>query len=178
MVDWARWRHKYNITVRTRGRHFLLGPGPADCAPTPLSKSNKHGENVLTFWPCCFRLKYTWTENENLWSVGLNKMWQDCLFCKPGSFGNWVWKEQEFQIKNGLMWTFIALLIGNDFTRHKIIVMVLSWLDQRTTAVGIPWTPAGTQMQASCILSFDLDISIRKYMRIVHNYNLRYHIEK
>ena len=38
-----------------------------------LSKSNKHGENVLTFWPCCCRLKYTWIENENLWSVGFNE---------------------------------------------------------------------------------------------------------
>ena len=37
MVDWVRWRHKYNITARTRGRHFLIGPGAADCAPAPLS---------------------------------------------------------------------------------------------------------------------------------------------
>jgi len=37
MVDWARWHHKYNITARTRGRHFLIGPRVADCAPTPLA---------------------------------------------------------------------------------------------------------------------------------------------
>jgi len=27
--------------------------------------------------------KYTWTENENLWSVGFNKKWQGCFFSKP-----------------------------------------------------------------------------------------------
>jgi len=37
MLDWARWRHKHNTTARTRGRDFLLGPGAADCAPTPLA---------------------------------------------------------------------------------------------------------------------------------------------
>jgi len=36
MVYWARWRHKNDITTCTRGRHFLLGPGAADCAPMPL----------------------------------------------------------------------------------------------------------------------------------------------
>jgi len=42
------------------------------------------------------------------------------------------------------------------------------------------WSPAGTQsqMQASCRLLFDLNISIRECMRIVHNYNLRYHRER
>jgi len=39
MVDWARWRHKYNITARTSGHHFLLGPGAAGCAPMPLHGS-------------------------------------------------------------------------------------------------------------------------------------------
>ena len=39
MVDQARWRHKYNITARAGGRHFLLGPGAPDCAPTPLPTS-------------------------------------------------------------------------------------------------------------------------------------------
>jgi len=36
MVDWARWRHKYDIIAHTRRRHFLVGPKAADCAPTPL----------------------------------------------------------------------------------------------------------------------------------------------
>jgi len=38
MVDWARWRHNYHTTALTNGRHFLLGPGAEDCAPTPLSQ--------------------------------------------------------------------------------------------------------------------------------------------
>jgi len=61
-----------------------------------LSKSNKHDEHILTFWPCCCRLKYTWTENENLWSVGFNQKCQGCcLFSKPRtrSAGSSVWKE-------------------------------------------------------------------------------------
>ena len=33
-------------------------------------------------------------------------------------------------------------------------------------------------MQASCRLTFDLNISIREHKRIVNSYNLRYHIEK
>jgi len=45
-------------------------------------------------------------------------------------------------------------------------------------AVGIPWSPAGAQMQTSRRPSFDLSISIQKCMTIVQNYNLRCHIEK
>jgi len=43
--------------------------------------SNKHGETGLTSWPCYCRFKYTNPERENLWSVGINKKWQNgCLF--------------------------------------------------------------------------------------------------
>ena len=55
MADGARWRYKYNTTARTRGRHFLLGPGAADCAPTPLSGSPGHMQ------------KNTYNRNLNVW---------------------------------------------------------------------------------------------------------------
>jgi len=41
-----------------------------------MTRHQSNGENVLTFWQSCCRLKYTWTENENLWNVRFNKKWQ------------------------------------------------------------------------------------------------------
>jgi len=35
--------------------------------------------------------------------------------------------------------------LRNDFIGHKIIVMVLSWLNLRTVAISIAWSAAGTQ---------------------------------
>jgi len=93
-----------------------------------LSKSNKHGENILTFWRCCCRLKYTWTENESLGSVVFNKKCQGCcLFSKPGTRRSRrsAWKEQEFQIEKGLRWTFIHIALLSEMISSDI---KLSWL--------------------------------------------------
>jgi len=49
MVDWARWRHKYNTTAHTRERNFLLGPGAEDCAPTPLASSKYFADQLQEF---------------------------------------------------------------------------------------------------------------------------------
>jgi len=68
------------VSVSTAWRTCLTPSGLTSL----LGKSNKHGENILTFWTCCCRLKYTWIENENLRNVVFNKKCQGCyLFSKP-----------------------------------------------------------------------------------------------
>jgi len=63
MVDWARWRHKYHTAAPTRGQHFLLWPGAAHCAPTPLplvSKSTCIGKYRKVF-------DFVWHHPSKIW---------------------------------------------------------------------------------------------------------------
>jgi len=67
-----------------------------------------------------------------VYSVSLAVM--DVQFGKSKSF---KWKRVEVNIH--------CTALRNDFIGHKIIVMVLSWLNLRTIAISIAWSPAGTK---------------------------------